>query len=78
MSLICLWLPFCCCDIMVLGVSQELACTSPSEGVLMTVERWPLAGWYPDPAGQGRLRFWDGTQWAARAVLPCFGSCYSC
>jgi len=30
------------------------------------MEPGPPAGWYPDPAGQGQLRFWDGTQWAER------------
>lgn len=23
----------------------------------------PPAGWYPDPQGQARLRYWDGTGW---------------
>jgi hypothetical protein len=23
----------------------------------------PKADWYPDPQGQARLRYWDGTQW---------------
>lgn len=23
----------------------------------------PPAGWYRDPAGAGRLRYWDGTAW---------------
>lgn len=23
----------------------------------------PKADWYPDPQGQSRLRYWDGTQW---------------
>jgi Protein of unknown function (DUF2510) len=32
----------------------------------MTMEQPPPAGWYPDPAGQGHPRFWDGTQWAER------------
>ena len=23
----------------------------------------PPAGWYPDPQGQARLRYWDGGAW---------------
>jgi len=25
----------------------------------------PAAGWYADPAGTGRQRYWDGAQWTA-------------
>jgi hypothetical protein len=25
----------------------------------------PQAGWYPDPEGGSRLRWWDGTDWSA-------------
>jgi hypothetical protein len=23
----------------------------------------PKAGWYPDPTGDSRLRYWDGSDW---------------
>ncbi len=41
----------------------------------MTNEHAPVAGWYPDPATSGLLRFWDGVQWtdhtsAAQAPAP--------
>lgn len=26
----------------------------------------PPPGWYPDPSGQARLRYWDGTRWTER------------
>lgn len=29
----------------------------------------PVAGWYPDPDGQGALRYWDGSRWTHR-LLP--------
>jgi hypothetical protein len=26
------------------------------------------AGWHPDPWGQKRLRYWDGTQWTGHTA----------
>ena len=28
----------------------------------------PPANWYPDPAGQARLRYWDGASWTAHTA----------
>ena len=30
----------------------------------------PQEGWYPDPAGTARWRFWDGAQWTVRYSDP--------
>ena len=30
----------------------------------------PIAGWYPDPAGQGRIQWWDGSQWTENFAEP--------
>lgn len=32
----------------------------------MKVSEAPPPGWYPDPAGGVRLRWWDGTDWSDR------------
>jgi hypothetical protein len=34
------------------------------------VEDAPSAGWYPDPEGGSRLRFWEGTDWSDRYRAP--------
>jgi Protein of unknown function (DUF2510) len=37
------------------------------------------SGWYPDPAGSPKLRFWNGTEWTNRlerrgpGIEPVFG-----
>jgi hypothetical protein len=36
----------------------------------MKVEDAPPAGWYPDPEGYSRLRWWEGTDWADRYRAP--------
>src|SRR5262245_28616990 len=35
--------------------------------IAMVGQQHPPAGWYPDPAGGGGRRYWDGGQWAAVA-----------
>ena len=30
----------------------------------------PVAGWYPDPDGSGRERWWDGTEWGVAPPPP--------
>ena len=36
----------------------------------MTDSPTPIAGWYPDPAGQGRIQWWDGSQWTENFAEP--------
>ena len=36
----------------------------------MRLEDAPPAGWYPDPEGGSRLRWWEGTDWADRWRAP--------
>jgi hypothetical protein len=41
----------------------------PAEGAPTAprpTEEQPPAGWYPDPAGRARLRYWTGTSWTAK------------
>jgi len=36
----------------------------------MTDTPTPIAGWYPDPAGRGRIQWWDGSQWTEHFAEP--------
>jgi hypothetical protein len=40
----------------------------------MKVSDAPRAGWYPDPEGAVRLRWWDGSDWSDRYRLRPLGS----
>jgi hypothetical protein len=36
----------------------------------VTTQGSPPADWYPDPAGGGGLRYWDGGQWTNHVSAP--------
>ncbi|MGO9153853.1 zinc ribbon domain-containing protein [Mycobacterium sp.] len=47
----------------VIGVIIELFLRAQSPGL-------PLSGWYPDPAGTGSQRYWNGREWSDLPPRP--------
>jgi hypothetical protein len=35
----------------------------PGQGIQQGGQQASQAGWHPDPYGQARLRYWDGSSW---------------
>jgi hypothetical protein len=42
----------------------------PQGGVGSVGTDGPAAGWFPDPAGTGQLRYWDGQAWTDSVHQP--------
>jgi hypothetical protein len=47
------------------GAATQVAAARPAQ----PSQRWP-ANWYPDPAGSGRFRYFDGTDWTDHFSAP--------
>jgi hypothetical protein len=57
----------------VVGLAPTLAARAGEATDLAFVPTEPAAspaapepGWYPDPSGQARLRYWDGRAWSTQ------------
>lgn len=42
--------------------------SQPTEAATQAESSGPAAGWYPDPQGQKRLRYWDGGRWTEQTA----------
>lgn len=48
--------------LLIVGLVQKRPVAAPT-AVPAAFAAAPAAAWYPDPTGQARLRWWDGTRW---------------
>jgi hypothetical protein len=53
-----------------MGASDPAPATPPVSAGVASPPPAPPAGWYADPAGGSRHRYWDGQRWTERTAPP--------